>query len=204
MKKNILLLIYILILLSSCGNEVINSKTVEDECDSILQINTDTILTNNDIRNYFEKFKMLLLEERIEDLTDLIYFPVEGDYSWEETNEKGELSRDFNPYRKKEDFINNYSKLFGSDLIKIFQKVDLEKFFQEDYHVFFINESNQKLNFSIDFESYSNPITEKNPTAISFEIDYETTDSDIGEKGIIYRFKKINGEIKLFAIQFVG
>ena len=134
MKKNILLLIYILILLSSCGNEVINSKTVEDECDSILQINTDTILTNNDIRNYFEKFKMLLLEERIEDLTDLIYFPVEGDYSWEETNEKGELSRDFNPYRKKEDFINNYSKLFGSDLIKIFQKVDLEKFFQEDYH----------------------------------------------------------------------
>ena len=207
----------------SCGNKAANQKNIENEFPIEQQTDTlltqlsqnekgieqqaDMILTDDEVIYYFQTFREFLLKGKIDELADLVHFPVEGDYHYEWIlNEKGERVRDFNPYRKKEDFIENYSKFFGKDLKNLFKKVDFRKSLQEDYPVVMNKKPTMEAILRIYYHN-KNPFgqePEQKPTQVILSLNYEPTNDDIGGGGIIYRFEKIEGKIKLIAIQFVG
>jgi len=206
MNKVILPLLSFMIFIS-CGGKTVNPEEIKKE--DIKEQKTDTIqqedtLTKDEVILYFETFRELLLNGKIEELADLIHFPVEGDYSWEQVNDKGELKRDFNPYRKREDFIKNHSKLFGEDMTNLLKKVDFKESLNKDYRVTITKEPNTELSFTVGFIDWFKPEREQEPTEVNFEIDRKEIGSTIGGKGIIYRFSKIDKKIRLTAIQFVG
>jgi len=156
--------------------------------------NADTTLTEDEIIRYLETFKELLLNNKIEELADLIHFPVEGNYVWEDGNDEIH----FNPYRTEADFIENYPRLFGEDLVNLLEKADFTKAFKEDYHVTIKREPNIELTFNIIFAKTEH---EKH---IDFSVNYDETDCDVCESSVIYRLGKVDGKIKLTAIQMAG
>lgn len=208
-NKIVSFLAFTLIFLS-CGDKLKSQKNTDNDnivtvqADIITVQSSDTILTNDEVIIYFETFRGLLTKGEIEKLTDLVHFPVEGDYSWERTNEDGKVVRDFNPYRGKEDLIENYSKLFGEDLVNVLEKVDFQKALEENYSVTIKKKPNVEISFNVDFINWLEPIEKQKPTMVSFGLNFDEIDCDICEHGVIYRFQKVDGIIKLTAIQFVG
>lgn len=142
-------------------------------------------MTEDEVVGYFDTFRKLLLAADIEQLAGLVHFPVEGDYSWEQPDETGVLKRHFNPYRTKVAFIADYSRLFGSDM------------------------PNLLLNDGSGTATVGGKIAEAMAAInireqIHFGVSCKEIGNDIGERGIIYRFRKVCENIKLVAIQFIG
>lgn len=207
MNKLILPLLSFIFFLSCAGKtpssvEKDNKYRAEKDNGNIQQ--ADSTLTEGEVILYFETFKELLLDEKIEELSELINFPVEGDYSWEQLNDDGELKRVFNPYRTKEDFIENHSILFGKDMVNLLKKVDFKESLQKDYRVTIKKKPDIELTFTVDNIDWLKLETEQKPTDVNFQISSEKAGSKIGGKGIIYRFRKVDKKIRLTAIQFVG
>ena len=152
--------------------------TVEDEV-------TSEKMTEAEAIGYLETFKKLLLGDKIEELADLMHFPIEGDYAWEADKD--------DPYRTKRDFMENHSKFFGGDLKSLFQKADLKKAFKEDYAITIKREPNIELTirFRIDDEQ-----------VLNFMADYN--EIDLVETTTVYRARKIDGKIQLTAIFIAG
>lgn len=209
--SKIFIILLVLFMSCNCGVKKQNDMNDVAEKQEVIScpfdsIQVDTItstLTNEEAIYYFSTFRNFLLNMEFEKLSDLMLFPIGGDYSWEQMNEEGETIRVFNSYLKKEDFLKYHSMLFTEDLVDLFKKVNFEKMFEQNYSVKKVKGANVELYLTIDVTGWLECQSEQKRT-INIEMDYNQSNCDVCERGIIYRFEEYKQEIKLCAIQFVG
>ena len=204
MRKTVIIFSVLVLITSGCGQttrkqvEITDNEIVVEQTENnpLIEKETTEKLTEYEAISYLETFRELLLNNQIEELTDLIHFPIEGDYVWEQTNKDGEVVYNFNSYRTEKDFVENYSKLFGEDLTSLLKKVDFKKALKEYDNIMIRKEPNIELTFYVSIDD--------DEQELEFMVGYDETDCDICESAIIYRSRKIDGKIKLTTILFAG
>ena len=203
MRKTVIIFSVLVLITSGCGQttrkqvEITDNEIVVEQTENnpLIEKETTEKLTEYEAISYLETFRELLLNNQIEELADLIHFPIEGDYVWEQTNKDGEVVYDFNPYYTKKDFVENYSKLFGEDLTSLLKKADFKKVLKEYGNIMVRKEPNIELTFYVSLYDEQE---------LEFMVGYDATDCETCESAIIYRSRKIDGKIKLTTILFAG
>jgi|GEM_PF-5982342 hypothetical protein len=205
MNKLLLLFIGFLFLITFGNKDVVVEEVNPDTCiDYHLMAESDSVITVDEAVAYLDKFRELLLNDNVRQLAELIHFPIEGDYARFIEGEANAVEYDFNFYRTKEDFYKYHAELFDRDMKDVLSEADFAKALQDDsYSVMIKQPPNIEISFYAHLEQ-PEPEEGTKPTTMHFGIGYDETDCGICEGGIVFYLRKIDGEIKLVAIQFVG
>lgn len=158
-------------------------------------------ITEKEAITFLKKFKQLVLKQDIEQLTELINFPLISD-CWYMVHGNYDTVSSTVPFMKK-DFIQHHSKIIDNEMIRLLKLFDFNKSFQEGYHKDIRINKIKTISMVVSF--YTNDDAEPNSVKFYIGIGKEEIEPDWkSEWGYIYHFKKINGEIKLWLIQPVG
>ena len=177
-------------------------SSVDKEIEDIDAQKKGMTISEEEILEFFSEYQMLFRKNKIDKICDRVNYPLQGDCVYyycfgEKIFEEGFLYDD-HPINRKV-FHTNFHNIFSKEFIRLFTNANIEKLVSDEEYQYTIGDKS-KTYYLIHMSQYEND----NEDILILYISHIDKIESINEHGTTYRFKKINGEIKLFLINCIG
>jgi len=171
----------------------VKDNTVEPDI-----LNEEPTIPQTEVISFLKEYQMLFRKNKIEKICDRVNYPLEGDcvfyYCFGEDIFNDDFSYDEHKIDRKV-FRKNFHKIFSKEAIRLIDKADIDQLVTGDEYTCTIKDTPNTY--------YTIRLSQDKDYFILY-ISYIDEIESINEHSVTYRFRIIDGEIKLYLINCAG